>query len=74
MKIETKLETNQPVFMLFNNKILEPVIESISIAVDIHERVKISYWIKENPAGSEYNRCFNEDDLHATKELLVNSL
>lgn len=74
MEIKTKLETNQPVFLLIHNKVREALIESISIQVDIHDNVTTVYTIRENPAGNEYTTRFSEDQIHATKELLLDSL
>jgi hypothetical protein len=74
MTITPKLETNQPVFLLFQNKVWEAVVESIEIRVNIHDHIDINYWIQENPAGSKYNKRFSEYELHATKEELLSTL
>lgn len=74
MKVETKLETNQYVFLLFQDKVHEVKIESIQIKVDIHDNVHIKYWIDSNPCGTQYTKIFLEKELHETKEDLLKSL
>lgn len=74
MRIVTKLETSQWVFLLFMDKVHEVKIESIQIDINIHDNTYIKYTITKNPAGSQYTKIFLERELHATKELLLNSL
>jgi len=74
MKIQTKFDTNQPVFFLYKNKVIESNIDSITITIDIHDRIKYVYTIKET-AKSEFSTSrFNENELFSTKQLLLDSL
>jgi hypothetical protein len=74
MNVKTKLDTNQPVFLLFQNKIHEVVIESINIKVNIHDHINITYCIQANPVSDTYTKIFLEHELHATKEDLLSTL
>jgi len=73
MKIETKFEPDQPVFLLYQNKVWKAEIKTIEIKVNL-VYTEIFYWIKEHPIDQNYNKQFKEDQLFATKELLLKSL
>ena len=74
MKIETKFDCEQEVFMIAQNKVFEVEIERIIIEVSELGTERLTYIIKEHPISSSYSRSFGESSLFATKDELLKSL
>jgi hypothetical protein len=73
-KTHCNFRPNQKVFMLMIGKVWPVEIESLEIRVDHHNEKNVRYWIHNNPAGTQFTKCFNESDLFETKEELFKSL
>lgn len=78
MEIKTKLDIDQEVYFLCCDKVWKSKVNSISINVlQYHKSGKetnVTYNIGDNPAGSQYTSLYDERDLHASKQLLLDSL
>ena len=72
MEIKTKFNLGQKVYLLWNNKVIYPQIESISVRVDAlgngEKDISIIYELVE------LDKRFDEEVLFATKEELLQSL
>ena len=74
MKIATKFNCKDKVFLLFQNKVHEVEIERIEIRVNKGGVDMIRYTITKNPVSDTYTTYFNEEELFATKEDLFKTL
>ena len=72
MEIKTKFNLGQKVYLLWNNKVVCPHIESISVRVNAlgngEKDISITYELVE------LDKRFDEEVLFATKEELLQSL
>ncbi len=79
MKIETKLDIGDTAFFMTQSKVYSSEIESIDVHVTqsgIYKTGNVStkYWVKINPAGAQYTTCFYDNEIFASKELLLETL
>ena len=78
MRIETKLDIGDKAFILMQSKVHEVEIDRIEINIYGGQVYSVQttskYWIKKNPAGDQYTKCFYGHEIFETKELLLQSL
>lgn len=73
MVINTKLNINEEGWFLTTNQVRRATIESITISCN-SAYPRITYHVKDNPAGSQYTKSFSEDEIFATKQDLLASM
>ena len=79
MIIETKLDVGDEVFFLQNDKVHTTEIAEVSTRTSTNGygnvTTKYFYTITKNPAGSQYTiNGFNDNELHKTKQELLDTL
>jgi len=73
MTVKTKLNIGDICYFMINSKVLSSKVKTIDIYIS-DDSIRTRYWITENPAGSRYSNCFEDENIFATKELLLQSL
>ena len=78
MRIETKYNINQDVWFIEKGKVVEDTILKIEYNINNKSEEEIKYQFKDSDVlnsfyGTKY-RIFNESQVFATKEELINSL
>ena len=73
MTIETKLNLGDTCFFLMLDKVREAVIESIETNNSLGGSY-VYYIIDQNDAGEQYAKRLSENEVHKTKQDLLNSL
>jgi len=79
MTIETKLDIGDEVFFILNRKVHTTEIAEIQTKTELNTygavTVKEFYTLTKNPAGSQFTtRGFTKDELHKTKQELLDTL
>lgn len=74
MEIKTKLDINQKCFFMVHNKVYSSNVVEIQTRTDNSKNTFENYTVKENPAGPQYTKTFNDSEVFATKEELLQTL
>jgi hypothetical protein len=74
MTIHTELNIADDAYFMMGNKVYQSTIEGITIDVDAMGYYRSKYCVVKNPAGSQYTRWFNENEIFGTKEKLLATL
>lgn len=75
MKIETKFNINQIVFILNNNRIESVRVDQIETFTNAHNSLSINYLLVEKDSRNRAEiGTYLEDDIFETKEDLIKSL
>lgn len=74
MKINTKYNPGQEVWIMKDNKPLKLFVHAIRIVVGLNNDKKIVYGISYNLANGSEGGDFDENEIYATKEDLKNSI
>lgn len=73
MNITTHLNVGDKAFFLMHSKVVSSTITTIETYSN-DNGTKVTYTVKENPAGGQYTNRFAENDIFASKEDLLKSL